>query len=483
MCGFLNRAVIWTTVLSLSISGMSAAESPTESARLILKPDQVRQEIDGFGASGAWWSQIIGDWPDAKRERIVDLLYGPDGAALSIYRYNVGAGSKQDIKDPWRGAETFEVAAGQYDWSRDRAAVRILNEVCARGDVQVILFANSPPKRMTKSGFAYARPESGTSNLAEDKYEQFADYLLDVTEHFLDEGIPVAALSPINEPQWDWGGDDQEGCHYEPEEVARLVEILLGKLKHRNLGIRLEAPENGSWERVEEPDGDDWYKSPVYLRTLFSNPKIDSGLKGYAFHSYWAELEHKKAFADYFFAKYPEKKLHMTEWCEMVSGRDYGMDSAINMATVIVDDLVEGGVSSWQCWIAVSRYNYRDGLIYVDQADQKIHAIKRLWAMANFSRFVRPGFCRFEVANDSTDLKVVGCLEPGTGKVVLVAVNGSANTVDSQIDLPGAGPPEEFRVFETSEQRDLGRRTDAKWSGRCAFAPRSVTTLVMELAP
>ena len=139
-----------------------------------LNPEDVRQEIDGFGASGAWWAQIVGGWEESKRREIVGLLFGEDGIALSIYRYNVGAGSEEEIGDPWRRAQTFETAKGQYDWNRDRNAMRILRQACAAGVENVVLFANSPPLRMTKSGDAWAGRGADKSNLREDMYEEFA---------------------------------------------------------------------------------------------------------------------------------------------------------------------------------------------------------------------------------------------------------------------------------------------------------------------
>ena len=139
-----------------------------EKTVLRLKPDEVRQEIDGFGASGAWWAQIIGGWEENKREKIVNLLFSSDGIGLSIYRYNVGAGSGEEIGDPWRRAETFEKAKGEYDWSIDENAMWILRQVCAAGVENVILFANSPPRRMTNSGYAFGGQGPDKSNLRED---------------------------------------------------------------------------------------------------------------------------------------------------------------------------------------------------------------------------------------------------------------------------------------------------------------------------
>ena len=192
----------------------------------------MRQEIDGFGASGAWWAQIIGGWEENKRKEIAGLLFGDEGIGLSIYRYNVGAGSGEEIRDPWRRAETFETAKGQYDWDRDKNAMRILRQACSAGVENVILFANSPPRRMTKSGYAFAGQGADKSNLRNDMYEEFARYLADITGHFIRvEKIPVKGISPINEPQWDWDGHSQEGCHYSAEQVVRLVEIMLREVE------------------------------------------------------------------------------------------------------------------------------------------------------------------------------------------------------------------------------------------------------------
>jgi len=178
-------------------------------------------------------------------------------------------------------------------------------------------------------------------------------------------------------------------------------------------------------------------------------------MDSYAIHSYWANLERKKAFAEYFFAKYPDKKLQMTEWCEMKGGRDYGMDSALRMTREIMDDLVWGGVSSWQYWIAVSRYNFRDGLIYVNESEREIIPIKRLWAMGNFSRFIRPGYRRFEVEHNSTVLRTVGCK----------SLRGGTNIFDA---------------YETSKANDLKAVNRGVKNNRYSFPAESVTTLVIE---
>ena len=51
----------------------------------------VMQTINGFGSSSCWWSQVVGGQSNA--DEIAQYLYGKDGVALNIYRYNIGGGS------------------------------------------------------------------------------------------------------------------------------------------------------------------------------------------------------------------------------------------------------------------------------------------------------------------------------------------------------------------------------------------------------
>ena len=166
----------WSTVEPNSVN-------PSQHARLVVYAQETAQTIEGFGVSGAWWAQSIGTWQPKKRSQILDLLFGSNGIGLTIYRYNIGAGSGSEIADPWRRTETFETSPGEYDWSRDAGAVRIMLEACQRGVKRVILFANSPPRRMTKSGYAYAHNSKELSNLRNDMYEAYATYLVDIARH------------------------------------------------------------------------------------------------------------------------------------------------------------------------------------------------------------------------------------------------------------------------------------------------------------
>jgi len=454
------------------------AAGPAQAARqaagvIAIDPKAPRQTVRGFGASGAWWAQHVGRWPEACRKPILDLLFTERGAHLSVYRFNVGAGDGREIRDRWRRTETFETAPGQYDWTRDAGAVAVLGEVRARGVERFVFFANSPPARLTRSG-RVSGGEGGGPNLRDDARDAFARYLVDVASHFrrtLD--LPHVAVSPVNEPQWRWGKDGrgQEGCHYTPEQTAGVVRAVVERVRTSGEPLRVEAPESGKWGG----------EAAAYADALFADADLRRTLGEFAVHSYWSDRRQKAALARHVRERYPGVGFAMTEWCQMTRGRDTGMASALVLAGTVHDDLTVADVATWQLWIAVSRYNYHDGLIYVDERAQTFETTKRLWALGNYSRFVRPGAARVDVTACPEGLRASAFLAPGKDRLVCVVINAGDALVRARIE-PGA--PTAVRVpraYVTSDRFDLARRVQV--SSTVAFLPKSVTTVVFRLKP
>ena len=77
------------------------------------------QTIDGFGASDAWSMQHIGLWPDSVRLQTADWLFStendskgqPLGIGLSIWRFNIGAGSHDQGRESGIGSHWMRTDA------------------------------------------------------------------------------------------------------------------------------------------------------------------------------------------------------------------------------------------------------------------------------------------------------------------------------------------------------------------------------------
>ena len=122
------------------------------------------QTIDGFGASDAWSMQHIGLWPDSVRLQTADWLFStendskgqPLGIGLSIWRFNIGAGShdqgrESGIGSHWMRTGCFLRPDGTYDWKQQPGQRNFLRMAQERGVRTFIGFFNSPPVYLPKT--------------------------------------------------------------------------------------------------------------------------------------------------------------------------------------------------------------------------------------------------------------------------------------------------------------------------------------------
>lgn len=455
-------------------------------AEVSMKIDETKtyQTIESFGTSGAWWSQYAGTW-DSKymntmrtnRQRIATLLYDPNyGIGLTNYRYNLGAGSADsgngDYSDVNRRAQSFEVAPGVYDWTKDKGAMWFVQEVTRLGCQEVVLFMNSPLERLTKNGWAHLTPGGEKSNIDPANYAEWAVYACDVAEHFIELGIPVRFISPINEPQWDWTGS-QEGCHYEPNEIAGVYIAFLEEMQKRPAlaGVELSGPESGEWGG----------KTIQYVSAILGNATLNAHFSAIDCHSYWSSTQSKVSFMNWMKVQYPDVKLRMSEWCEMVNGSDFGMDSAIVLAKCVQEDLTVLDVVSWATWVGVAPGGYHDGLIYATQSGDgsiSIVPLKRLWAYGNYTRYIRPGFIRVDVEGGK-GLYPVAFTGEKDGKQQLVIVLINDQYTAQKLTLEGDfSRYSTMQVHETSNYRDLAKTKEGAVETSLSVPAQSVITIV-----
>ena len=443
------------------------------------------QQLEGFGASGAWWAQCVGGWDHIDpvsgmpaRDRISQLLFSKtQGIGLGTYRYNIGAGSAQsgkgDIENPLRRTQTFETAPGVYDFSRDENAVYMLKQAVKDGARDVILFVNSPPERLTQNGKAHC--DKGLlpkENLAPHNYRAFVDYCLDITEHFLREGLPVRYLSPVNEPLWLWNGG-QEGCHYRPKSAGRLLKVFAEEMDARPAlqHVRLSGLENGDIR---------WFNKS-YTRSLLKYDAVRRRVDSVDIHSYFLPFlpgplfSDRKAFLRRFRhwmdRRWPGVAVKMSEWTHMQGGRDKGMDSALVMANVIYEDLSILNVTAWQHWIAVSEVDYCDGLIYINLADRSFEMTKRYYATGNFSKFIPSGAVRVQIGSDDPALKLLAFKKDG--KTTVIAINDAEREKPLTLPVP---PGTAVTVAITDDTHDLVQSETQ--TAAFTLSARSVTTFV-----
>jgi O-glycosyl hydrolase len=464
------------------------------------------QTVRHFGASGCWTLDPIGtEWSLENREELARLLFSTEtGIGLSNWRFNIGAGSVyvDDFEDRWRLSECFRKTETEpYDWARHPGQQWFLNAARRYQVPHLSAFTNSPPVWLTKNGHACCDKSSGSTNLREDAHDQFARFLIDVLQHFAQEGIVFDTIEPINEPSWAWEGT-QEGCRYNNADIISVIKALHHQLVESGLPTHISAPDTGdltvllddtafqNWsgsDKFAEAPGPGSYRNTI--RDLLGDPQIGAMVGGHiAAHSYWTDegernlVELRRAVRENIAAIAPGAEYWMTEYCVMKSGRDIGMDTALHMARTIHHDMVDGNASSWQWWLAVSPHDYKDGLIYTNYrttGEQDIIPACMLWALGNYSRYIRPGATRIAAhLKSAPDSVTVSAYRNRNGSLVTVLTN-HANT-EHEVKLTGLQDFSHCRIATTSVNHSLEEAAAAALPTVATLPAESLVTVICE---
>lgn len=446
--------------------------------KINLKKAKKIKSLKGFGGSAAWWSQYV---PEEKAKELAELFYGDSGLKMNIYRYNAGGGWQEGnlrIDNPWRRVESFMLDDGSYDFSRDGRAVRVMEEALKTGNVDtLIFFANSPHyshtvTKQTSGGFT-----EHFSNLDKACYDDFAKYLIDIAEHFIKMGFPVKYISPINEPQWKWGGDNvwQEGCHYEPQEVKDCFLAFAKELERRNSSLLLYGAESGNISELTKE----------YYRLLSSEPLIMKYLGAFAYHSYGSDndLQSKISFGKWARKNVKAPRLDMSEWCELPCRHDITqIEGALITARIIGEDLIYSGADSWTAWVCANQREravhsngrcYSDGFVAASDDWSDYTVAMRYYAMAHYSKYIPPQSVSLEIGfKESMGLSVFAFKAPNK-ETVLVAVNNSKRKriLTPDIDFGTA------RIITTTQEYQL--RESNTVGKNITLEPMSISTVII----
>lgn len=466
------------------------SQKHSSTAVLNIDTAKTHQTIRNFGASDAWSCQFLGNWPAPKKNAVADWLFSmdtlqngsPKGIGLTMWRYNIGAGSAEQgdsssIGDEWRRAALVNAATVKND-SRIQAQNWFLQAAKERGVKEFLGFLNSPPVQLTINGKAHAY--KGISNISSSNYTAFATYVAEAMKSIEQStGIQFDYISPVNEPQWDWSDNNQEGTPYNNSQISAVVKSFNEVFTQNKITSKLIIAEAGQLDflipHANKNKGNQVNEffdpnSSNYIGNLSHVAKTITG------HSYFLTSPFDKAMT--LRAKLKENvaqkniEFWQSEYCILgdnhgeIDGnkRDLGMTPALYIAKVIYEDLVGANASAWHWWLTVSPYNYKDGLIYIDKnkTDGNYYDSKMLWALGNYSRFVRPGMQRIEVTTDSKQLLVSGYKNQADGSLVLVIVNSAAEKTKLQLngDIVSAG--KKIITYTTDETKSLKKNIAAK---------------------
>ncbi|MEU6354802.1 RICIN domain-containing protein [Streptomyces sp. NPDC047072] len=511
---------LWAPLLPLAL-GAGVLTSPAASAdtaapqsavTVRIDPSYRQQEFEGWGTSLVWFANATGNYPDPIRRQLVDMLFGEDGLRLNIARYNIGGGNAPDVRADymkagatmdgfWKAPEgtTREDTdwwdpnnPDHWDWDADSGQRWWVDQVKDKvTDWEA--FSNSPPWFQTVSGYVSGGLDSGTDQIRADRVDDFARYLVRVTEKLEQEhGIRFDTIDPLNEPNTTyWGtqlgadgqptGGRQEGAHAGPALQQKVVLALDKALDGATTDARVSAMDETNPSIFTQ----NWNAYGSEARTAVDQLNV---------HTYGTGM--RTSARD--IAKGADKKLWMSEvegtWG---TGTDFtSMEPGLGIATRMVDDMRELEPSAWVFWqpiedsIPQAAAGKNWGSIHVPfnctaadtlgscpiRANSKFHTIR------NFTHYIRPGDHFVKVDDAST---VAAVRASGRG-VSVVHVNSGTTARAVTLDLSRFGrvtPKATVTPVVTSADGALVRGTPVHVSGRSAtltVPAKSVTTFLVD---
>ncbi|WP_138418602.1 glycoside hydrolase [Aquibacillus sediminis] len=426
--------------------------------------NDVRQEIDGFGASGAFQqAQNLMEFPEEKREEILDLLFSTtDGAGFSIVRNKVGDGGLWGNEIDGPTPTIWPEEDGDFVWSGDEDQVWLMNQAKEYGVDKFISTVWSPPAWMKTNSQV---KEGG--KLEKEHYQDYADYLSAYIRGYKEHhDIEIDGISIQNEPDLTvgyssarWTGEefnDFIGGYLSPtfEEDEITADVILG--------------EDSSF--VEDP------AIPV-----LQDPETRDDIDIVAAHAY---NDGRGAETTFPTAKKYDKRIWQTEVSNL-GENDPTIEDGIYWAQLVHDHMTNAEVNAWLYWWFIAyKLDKGEPLINLDVENKEYYLNKRLFTIGNFSRFVRPGYNRISTSDyeDGVDVSAYKDEETGEYAVVVINSNETFKTLDLNFDGFNSGLVTDsvtpYRTSATENLKELDSINVDNGSVSSKLPPKSVTTFV-----
>ena len=333
-------------------------------------------------------------------------------------------------------------------WSK---AVPTAKRAAAHG---AIIFATpwNPPSNMTET---VQRNNRSEKILKYDSYQAYTDHLISFNNYMKEQGVNLYAMSFANEPdygsEWTW---------YSADEVYNYTKNYLGQLRVN--GTKTITAESFQYYK---------YMYDQILNDADALKNVDI----LGTHLYGTSVSNfAYALADSKLSSSQERWMTEHYTTSETSTTDTPTANlwplALDVAYEVHNAMVEGQFSGYVWWYIRRHY----GLMTEDGA-----VSKRGWCLAQWSKFVRPGYVRIDVDKNPTYNVYLSAFK-NNDDVVFVAVNRSTVEKTLTVTIPNT-KVKTWERYVTSETKNVQKEASVvSESGtfQITLEPSSATTFV-----
>jgi glucosylceramidase len=391
----------------------AASQKPAAAQEPAIEIDEQKnfQTIDGFGfALTGGSAQHLARMDAGVRAALLRELFAVDGKNIGISYLRISIGSS-DLNDHVYSYD--DLAAGEADpeWKKFSLAedrkelIPILQEILAINPrIEILGSPWSAPSWMKTNGDAKG------GRLKTEYYSSYAKYFVKYIQEMKAAGIRIAAITVQNEPLND---KNTPSMLMSAEEEGLFIKERLGPA-FAAAGIHTKIILYD--HNCDVPD---------YAISILKDPAANRYVDGSGFHLYGGEIRAMSEVHEAF----PRKNLYFTEFMA-VEPTETGR---ISIEKPVAGTFI-GALQNWSrnvlLWNLAANSKFEphtdnggcpicQGAVTIDGND--VTRNLAYYAMAHFSKFVRPGAVRIG-SNDPAGLRNVAFTAPG-GKIVLVVAN------------------------------------------------------------
>jgi O-glycosyl hydrolase len=389
------------------------------------------QRIAGFGASEAFGqAETLQNAPAAVRQQALNLLYSPvSGAGLTILRNEISADVGSTIEPTAPASPNAKPAYLPLAKIADDSGQLWLAQTIRReyGVTNVFADAWSAPAFMKTNdsvdngGTLCGVP--GAACASGDWRQAYANYLAQYAKDYARAGVPLTYIGPENEANFSAGYDSMI---MSPTQTANFLQYLGPAIARSRTGTRVECCATEGWNYAQQ-----------YAAAIKADPAAN----------FWTPL-----FTSHGYTEAPasplagwNKPVWETEWATFDKwdpAWDDGTDaSGFSWAQRIYTGLTAANLNAFLYWwgsTTPSENGDNEGLLLMNTSTGTVQASGRLWAFANFSRFVRPGALRIGASSANSALEVLA-FRNLNGSVAVVVLNTATTAQHATFAVGGGG--------------------------------------------
>ncbi|KAF4634818.1 hypothetical protein G7Y89_g3287 [Cudoniella acicularis] len=444
--------------------------------KITINTSQKFQTVDGFGVSQAFQrANQIQHLSTKNQTRVLDLLFSDTtGAGLTILRNGIGS-SNSSIRDYMN--TILPVSPGSpsstpnYTWDGvDSGQVWLSQQVMNNYGVKIFYAdAWSAPAFMkdnnedTDGGLLCGVTGSSNSSCAGQDWRQaYADYLVQYLRYYEEAGVHITHVSWLNEPELT---EPYASMVSDGKQAADFLKVFTPTLRKSGLDVKILCCDAAGWEYQRQMVTD--------IQKAGAEPLMDI----IASHGYSSPPTTP------FASKLPTWQ---TEWADLSDPWTTAWDAeesdgeGFTWAVKIQDSFVQSNCTAFIYWIGAEISPGNSMLIRL--GNDTVEPSKKLWAMAQFSRFVKPGAVRVGSTSTNSTLHV-SAFQNADGGLAIQVINTHENDTDVQLVVQGATSLGSGRSWLTDNTNDLTDQGGFQVSGGASnqtVQGRSMTSFIFE---